>query len=199
MARPAVRQHISAEEYLALERQAETKSEYINGEIYAMAGASREHNYIAGDLFGELRSQLRGRNCKLFMSDMRVRVRPTGLYTYPDVVVVCGRPRFDDSQVDVLLNPTVIFEVLSPSTEAYDRGAKFAHYRYLDSLKEYILVAQDRMQVDHFARVGHQWLLTAYSRPEEILQLPALECAIPLAEIYAQVELPEEGIDVNGE
>jgi len=164
-----------------------------------MAGASREHNYIAGDLFGELRSQLRGRNCKLFMSDMRVRVRPTGLYTYPDVVVVCGRPRFDDSQVDVLLNPTVIFEVLSPSTEAYDRGAKFAHYRYLDSLKEYILVAQDRMQVDHFARVGHQWLLTAYSRPEEILQLPALECAIPLAEIYAQVELPEEGIDVNVE
>jgi len=199
MARPAVRQHISAEEYLALERQAETKSEYINGEIYAMAGASREHNYIAGDLFGELRSQLRGRNCKLFMSDMRVRVRPTGLYTYPDVVVVCGRPRFDDSQVDVLLNPTVIFEVLSPSTEAYDRGAKFAHYRYLNSLKEYILVAQDRMQVDHFARVGHQWLLTAYSRPEEILQLPALECAIPLAEIYDQVELPEEGIDVNVE
>lgn len=198
MARPAVRQHISAEEYLALERQAETKSEYINGEIYAMAGASREHNLIALNVGSELRSQLRGRRCETYLNDMRVRVSATGLYTYPDVVVVCGRPRFDDSQVDVLLNPTVIFEVLSPSTEAYDRGAKFAHYRYLDSLKEYVLVAQDRMQVDHFARVGNQWLLTAYSRPEEILQLPAIECAIPLAEIYAQIELSEEAIDEEG-
>lgn len=195
----ATKRVYTPEEYLALERKAETKSEYINGEIYAMAGASREHNYIAGDLFGELRSQLRGRNCKLFMSDMRVRVKPTGLYTYPDVVVVCGRPRFDDSQVDVLLNPTVIFEVLSDSTEAYDRGAKFAHYRYLDSLKEYVLVAQDRMQVDHYARMGNQWLLTAYSRPEETLELPSIECSIPLAEIYAQVELSAQGINVNGE
>ena len=194
MTRAAVKQTFTPEEYLALERQAETKSEYINGEIYAMAGASREHNYIAGDLFGELRSQLRGRNCKLFMSDMRVRVKPTGLYTYPDVVVVCGRPRFDDTQVDVLLNPTVLFEVLSSSTEAYDRGAKFAHYRYLDSLQEYVLVAQDRMQVDHYARMGNQWLLTAYSKPEEILALPAIECNLPLTEIYAQVELAKEGM-----
>lgn len=195
----ATKRIYTPEEYLALERKAETKSEYINGEIYAMAGASREHNYIAGDLFGELRSQLRGRNCKLFMSDMRVRVRPTGLYTYPDVVVVCGRPRFDDVHVDVLLNPTVIFEVLSDSTEAYDRGEKFAHYRYLDSLKEYVLVAQDRMQVDHFARTGSQWLLTSYNRREEILQLPAIECAIPLVDIYAQIELSEEGMNINGE
>lgn len=186
----AIKQTFAPEEYLALERQAETKSEYVNGEIYAMAGASREHNYIAGDLFGELRSQLRGRNCKLFMSDMRVRVKPTGLYTYPDVVVVCGRPRFDDTQVDVLLNPTVIFEVLSDSTEAYDRGAKFAHYRYLESLQEYILIAQDRMQVDHYARMGNQWLLTVFSHPDEVLSLPSIECAIPLSEIYAQIELP---------
>lgn len=198
MARPAVRQHISAEEYLALERQAEMKSEYINGEIYAMAGASRAHNLIAGNLFAEIRSKLRTRRCETYMSDMRVGVRSTGIYTYPDVVVVCGRPRFEDGQADTLLNPTALVEVLSPSTEAYDRGATFAHYRYLDSLKEYVLVAQDRMQVDHFAGVGNQWLLTAYSRPEEILQLPALECAIPLAEIYAQVELPEQGINVGG-
>lgn len=185
----AVRTKVTPEEYLALERKAETKSEYVNGEIYAMAGASREHNLIGLNVGGELRSLLRDRPCETYVSDMRVRVSATGLYTYPDVVVVFGRPRFDDAQVDVLLNPTVIFEVLSDSTEAYDRGAKFAHYRHLDSVREYVLVAQDRMQVDHFARTGSQWLLTAYGRPEEVLDLPSIECAIPLAEIYARVEL----------
>ncbi len=193
----AVKDIYTPEAYLALERKATTKSEYVNGEIYAMAGASREHNYIAGDLFGELRIQLRGRGCALFMSDMRVRISATGLYTYPDVVVACGKPRFEGAQSDVLLNPTVIFEVLSPSTEAYDRGAKFAHYRYLPSLQEYVLVAQDRMQVDHYARMGNQWLLTAYNKPEEILALPSIECNLPLAEIYAQVELAGEGLDVK--
>lgn len=197
MARPAARQSISAEEYLTLERQAETKSEYINGEIYAMAGASREHNLIALNLGSELRSLLRGRRCETYLNDMRVRVSATGLYTYPDVVVVCGRPRFEDGQADTLLNPTILVEVLSPSTEAYDRGAKFAHYRYLESLQEYVLVAQDRMQVDHYVRMGEQWLLTAYSRPEEILQLPGIECAIPLAEIYAQVEVEITGRQVE--
>ena len=193
----AVKDIYTPEAYLALERKATTKSEYVNGEIYAMAGASREHNYIAGDLFGELRIQLRGRGCALFMSDMRVRISATGLYTYPDVVVACGKPRFEGAQSDVLLNPTVIFEVLSPSTEAYDRGAKFVHYRYLPSLQEYVLVAQDRMQVDHYARMGNQWLLTAYNKPEEILALPSIECNLPLAEIYAQVELAGEGLDVK--
>ena len=195
MTRQAIKQTFTPEEYLALEREAETKSEYINGEIYAMAGASREHNLISSNLARELGNQLRERPCETYISDMRVRVRPTGLYTYPDVVVACGRPRFDDAHVDVLLNPAVIFEVLSDSTEAYDRGAKFAHYRYLESLQEYVLIAQDRMQVDHYARMGNQWLLTAYSKPEETLDLPAIECAIPLEEIYARVELAGEGLD----
>ena len=192
MTRAAVKQTFTPEEYLALERKAETKSEYINGEIYAMAGASREHNFIVGDVFGELRTQLRGRRCELYSNDMRVRVSPTGLYTYPDVVVVCGRSRFEDALVDVLLNPTVIVEVLSPSTEAYDRGEKFAHYRYVASLQEYVLIAQDRMRVVHFARRGQQWLLTAYSHPDEVLALPSIECALPLQEIYARVELLAE-------
>jgi Uma2 family endonuclease len=189
----ATKRIYTPEEYLALERKATTRSEYVNGEIYAMAGASREHNYIAGDLFGELRTQLRGRGCALFMSDMRIRVNPTGLYTYPDVVVACGQPRFDDAQVDVLLNPTVIAEVLSPSTEAYDRGAKFAHYRYLESLQEYVLIAQDRMWIEHFARMGKQWLLTVFNRPGEVVLLPSIECAVPLSEIYARIELPLGG------
>ncbi|MBI3958957.1 MAG: Uma2 family endonuclease [Chloroflexi bacterium] len=194
MTRLAVKRTYTPEEYLTAERTALTKSEYVNGQIYEMAGASREHNFIAGDVFGELRSQLRGRRCELYMSDMRVRVSPTGLYTYPDVVVVCGRPRFEDAHVDVLLNPTVIFEVLSSSTEAYDRGEKFAHYRYLESLQEYVLIAQERMRVEHFARMGSQWLLTAYSNPDEILALPSIECAVPLSEIYARVELSTEDV-----
>src|SRR5919198_4874617 len=116
------------EEYLALERAARHKSEYVNGRIYALAGASRAHNLIVVNVSAELRAQLRGRPCETYASDMRVKVSQTGLYTYPDVVVVCGEPRFEDAQVDTLLNPTVIIEVLSESTESYDRGEKFAHY-----------------------------------------------------------------------
>src|SRR5437667_1934288 len=125
------KQNYSAEQYLALEREAEYKSEYINGQIYAMAGASREHIAIATNLIGELHAQLKGRPCRVYNSDMRVRVKPTGMYTYPDVAALCGEPRFDDEQVDTLTNPSVIIEVLSPSTEAYDRRGKFSHYRKL--------------------------------------------------------------------
>jgi len=197
MTRSAVKQTFTPEEYLARERQAETKSEYINDEICAMAGASREHNLISGNLFAELRAQLRSRSCETYVSDMRVRVKPTGLYTYtyPDVVVACGKPRFEDAQVDVLLNPTVIFEVLFSATEAYDRdrGAKFAHYRDLDSLQEYVLIAQDRMWIEHFARMGRQWLLTVFSHPDEVLALSSIECIVPLSEIYARIEQSAPG------
>src|SRR5436305_1067989 len=126
------KQHYTADQYLALEREAEYKSEYINGEIYAMSGASREHNLIAVNLVRELSSQMRGRPCEVYGSDMRVKVAPTGMYTYPDVSVACNEPHFDDRQLDTLTNPTVIIEVLSPSTEAYDRGVKFLHYRKLE-------------------------------------------------------------------
>ena len=188
----AARMIFTPQEYLALERKAKTRSEYVNGEIYAMAGASREHNLISLNVGSELRSQLRKRPCETYTNDMRVRVKPTGLYTYPDVVVVCGHPRFEDAESDTLVNPTVIAEALSPTTEGYDRGGKFAHYRYVDSLQEYVLIAQERMQVDHFARMGQQWLLTSYSRPDEILSLPSIDCAVPLSEIYARVELSTE-------
>ena len=162
-------QYYTPEEYLALERKAEYKSEYINGEIYAMSGASRAHILITVNLTRELSTQLRGRPCEVYASDMRVKVSPTGMYTYPDVAAVCGEARFEDGQVDTLTNPSVIIEVLSPSTEAYDRGEKFAHYRKLQSLAEYVLVAQDKMRVEHFARHGErgeQWVLTEISDPQ---------------------------------
>src|SRR5580765_534258 len=131
------KEYYTPEQYLALEREAEYKSEYINGQIYAMLGASREHIVIAVNLVSELRTQFRGRPCEVYNSDMRVKVNPTGMYTYPDVTATCGEPVFDDKQRNTLTNPNVIIEVLSPSTEVYDRGVKFAHYRRLRSLTDY--------------------------------------------------------------
>ena len=136
MTSPAAQTQYTPEQYLELERKAPYKNEFVNGHIYAMSGASRAHNLITGNTHREVSSQLRGRPCETYVSDMRVKVNTTGLYTYPDVVVVCGEIRFDDAQKDTLLNPTVLIEVLSPSTEAYDRGEKFAHYRRLASLQE---------------------------------------------------------------
>jgi len=135
---------ISLEDYLAAERQAETKSEYLKGEVFAMSGASRQHNLIVWNLSGALYSQLRGRGCEAYVGDVRVHIPATGLYTYPDIAVVCGEPRFEDGELDTLLNPTLLIEVLSPSTEGYDRGKKAAHYRTLDSLREYVLVSRKR-------------------------------------------------------
>ena len=140
--------YVSPEEYLRLERQAEYKSEYVNGEIFAMTGASRKHNLVAGNIFRELGQQLRSRQCEAYVGDMRVKVTATGLYTYPDVVVVCGEPKFEDTFVDTLLNPTLLVEVLSQSTERYDRIAKSSYYRTLDSLSEHLLVAQDEVRLE---------------------------------------------------
>lgn len=181
----------SPEQYLALERSAGYKSEYVNGHIYAMSGASREHNLIAGNLFAEIRAQLRGRPCEVYVSDMRVQVRSTGMYTYPDVVALCDEPGFDDAQLDTLLNPAMIVEVLSPSTEGYDRGEKFAHYLRLGSLQDYVLVAQDKVRVEHFARQdasADQWVFTEIRSLEGTLHLASIGCDIAVREIYSRVE-----------
>jgi Uma2 family endonuclease len=184
------KRYYTPEEYLTLERAADYKSEYVAGEIFAVAGASEDHNTIAGNIFRLLGNQCQGGPFRIFMSDMRVRVAATGMYTYPDVVAVCGPREFADAHRDTLLNPTVIIEVLSPSTEAYDRGAKAAYYRRLPALAEYVLVAQDQMHVEHFARQGAGWLLIEMSAPNAILRLPALDAALPLTAIYANVEFP---------
>ena len=143
--------YITPEQYLELERQAETKSEYFAGEIFAMAGASPEHNLISGNAFGVLWSQLRDRPCTAYGSDMKVRSTQEH-YAYPDVTVVCGEAQFGGEEREVLLNPTLIVEVLSPSTEAWDRGGKFEQYRQRESLQEYLLIAQDRPHVERYAR-----------------------------------------------
>ena len=179
---------LTPEQYLAHERRAEVKSEYVNGRVYAMTGASRAHNLITLNIASELRAKLRGRPCETYLSDMRVKVAPTGLYTYPDVVALCEPPRFEDAQVDTLINPAVIVEVLSPSTERYDRGEKFAHYRRLDSLQEYVIVAQERARVEHYARHGAQWILTEAVDLDASIELPALGCALALRDVYERVD-----------
>ncbi len=178
------------EQYLALERQASYKSECVNGGIFAMAGASREHNQIAFNIVGELHGQLKNRPCLAYVSDMRVKVSATGLYTYPDVAALCGEPQFEDEQMDTLLNPSVIIEILSPSTEAYDRGDKFAHYRRLPSLMEYVLIAQDKVRVEHYIRQDKSWVLTELDRLDDRLGLVSIQCEIPLRDIYTKVDLP---------
>lgn len=178
------------EEYLVLERKALKKSEYLNGRIFAMAGASVEHNTITANLVRTLGNAFLGRPCRVFSSDMRVKVAATGLYTYPDVVALCADLLFDDLQRDTLINPAVIFEVLSPSTEAYDRGEKFAHYRRLESLTDYVLISQDKSRTEHFARQGSLWVLTEISSLDDTLILTSIGCDLPLRELYDKVDFP---------
>lgn len=182
---------LTEDEYLRLEREGDIRHEYLNGEILAMVGASKEHNRISTSTSFALYGQLRTRPCDLFSSDMRVKVRASGLYTYPDIVVTCGEPQFSDDMFDTLLNPTVIIEILSQSTEGYDRGKKFQHYQQLRSLKEYLLIAQDAYHVDHFVRQGEiNWLLTGYDGPDATIHLPSIDCTLALADLYEKVSLP---------
>ena len=180
---------LTPEQYLEIERKAEYKSEYYNGEMFAMAGASLAHNLIVGNLVGELHRQLRPGRCRILSSDMRVRVTATGLYTYPDAVAYCGEPQLLDGS-DTLLNPSLIVEVLSLSTEAYDRGRKFEHYQSIESVSEYVLVSSDRVHVDLFRRQADgDWLLKSADRMEDVLELQSIGCRLSLAELYEQVEL----------
>lgn len=183
------RHFITPEEYLAAERAALTKSEYFDGEVTAMVGASERHTLIAGNVGASFHAQLRGRQCRVYQSDLRVKVSTTGLYTYPDIALVCGKPELEDAHGDTLLNPSLVIEILSPSTEAYDRGNKFAHYRRVASLSDYVLIAQDQPRVEHFARQNDGgWLLAEASGLEAELPLPSIGCTLALREVYEQVE-----------
>ncbi len=185
----AVRTYLTPEEYLAFERKATTQHEYLAGGIVAMSGASFAHNFITDDIFGELRAQLRGGRCKAATSDMRVKVSKTGSYFYPDVVVFCGEPQAEDNHSDTLLNPTVIVEVLCPSTEARDRGEKFWHYQQLASLQEYVLVSQNEVYVEHYLREGPHWLRTEFRLLEDGMPLSSIESELSLGDIYNSVEM----------
>lgn len=184
--------HLTPAEYLALERAGEERHEYLAGKIYAMAGGSKRHNRIAGSAYAALYAQLRQRDCVVYPSDMRVKSARTGLYTYPDITIVCGDEEFEDDKEDTLLNPTVIIEVLSPSTEQYDRGRKFQHYRAIPSLREYVLISQDEYRVERFARqADNTWLLSEATGREGTLELTSVQCLLRLEEVYEKVDLTE--------
>lgn len=181
--------YLSPQQYLEIERAALDKSEYFSGQMFAMASASREHNLITGNIFGEIRDHLKGTPCETYPSDMRVLVSATGLYSYPDVSVACEEPEFLDGHVDILLNPRVIVEVLSDSTENDDRGAKFSQYQQIASLQEYVLTAQDKACVERYSRPpgSGQWQYEKSEGPEAGVTLHSLGFSIPLSEIYARV------------
>ncbi|MDT5270091.1 MAG: hypothetical protein QOH49_2277 [Acidobacteriota bacterium] len=185
--------YLTPEEYLAVERQNEYKSEYINGEMFAMTGASRRHNIITFNIASALGPQLRGRPCEAYVNDMRVRIasRREYAYTYPDVTVVCGEPQFEDGHLDTLLNPTALIEVLSESTERYDRGKKFSFYRTIESLAEYVLVAQDEHKIEQYTKQPDgRWLLSDHRSPEGVVELTSIQCTLALREVYDKVSLP---------
>jgi Uma2 family endonuclease len=179
-------------EYLEFERRSEIKHEYFDGEIFAMSGAKRNHNKITTNLSGLVWQHLKGKNCENYANDMRVFVPETGLYTYPDLVVVCGKPIFQDDVFDTLLNPVLLIEVLSETTESYDRGKKFQHYRSIESLQEYVLVAQDEARIEKYVRRGDGfWLLSEAVGMSAEIEFSSIECLIALREVYDKINFSE--------
>lgn len=187
----AAQTYLTPEEYLAWERKADIKHEYMRGEIIAMSGASYQHTIITMNISGELYIQLKGTACTVHTNDMRVRTSPETSYFYPDVIVVCDKPRFEDNAFDTLLNPIVLVEVLSPSTEAYDRGKKFEHYQQLTSLREYILVSQDEVRVERYRQQSMEWQPTEFRSLANVLSLTSIDCELSLEDIYRRVEFRE--------
>jgi Uma2 family endonuclease len=191
MSLPAERLY-TLEEYYDLADRALERQEYFQGRIYAMAGASPEHGRIGANLTAALSARLRGGGCRVYTADVRVHIQETGMLTYPDLSVVCGEPRFDDGRPKGILNPTVLIEVLSETTEGYDRGDKFRHYQTIPSLREYVLVSQARPRVEVFRRDSDSggWAYQDYSGDDALLVLTSVEAKIPLAEIYEDVPFP---------
>jgi Uma2 family endonuclease len=198
---PLKKDYFTVEEYLERERKSFERHIYLDGEIFEMAGESTAHGHICVNLVREISSQLKGRPCSTFTKDTKVRSGSDldlhrwlkGFFSYPDVVVVCGDLQYHDKYKDILLNPTVIIEVLSETTEAFDRGEKFRRFRtHLPTLTDYVLVSQDRPFIDHYRRGNnHEWILSSLSDLDESLNLYGLDCRIPLREIYDRVEFPE--------
>jgi len=186
------KKRLTAEEYLEFERNSEIKHEFYNGRIYAMAGAKRRHNLIALNIGSEIRTHLKGRKCEAYPSDMRIYIPRFGLYTYPDVSVVCGKPEFQDAVLDTLLNPVLLIEILSDSTESYDRGKKFQHYRSIESLQEYVLVSQNEARIEKYIRQGDGfWVLSEAVGVESSIMFESIDCPISLAEVYDKIDFEE--------
>jgi len=182
---------VTEEQYLALDREAEVRSEFLDGEMWAMSGGSTRHSALATNIVIELGPLLRGTDCRVFMSDLRVRVSPGRMYVYPDVTVVCGKLLFADDRQDILLNPAVIFEGLSPSTENYDRGVKLQQYLSMETLKDYILIDQNKVRVEQYARDNADtWTFRAYQHLDDELKIDSVGVSCQLSGIYDRVELP---------
>jgi Uma2 family endonuclease len=191
---------MTSKQYLEFERASPVKHEFFAGALRAMAGASEAHNLIASNMIRGLGNALSDRECRVYPGDMRIRIPRTGYYFYPDVSVVCGDPEFDDAERDVLLNPLVVIEVLSSSTERYDRGEKFRRYRRIPSLRDYVLISQELALVElHSRRDFNRWELTEVEGVEGTVELPALQTALPLAEIYRQVTFESGSSSSTGE
>lgn len=202
MSLPQSQPRHTVKEYLALERASEERHEYVDGQVYALAGESEEHGGICVNLVRELSTQLRGWPCRVWTKDVKVRSGPTpkpyqttkGLFSYPDVVVVCSERQYYDQHRDVLLNQTVIIEVLSPSAEAFDRGEKFRRYRtYIESLTDYVLVSQSMPLIEHYRRQpNNEWVLASAGQLEGSLYLASINCTLRLTEVYDRVTFPTE-------
>jgi Uma2 family endonuclease len=189
MALPQTVRQLSEAEYLDIERAADSKSEFFDGEMFAMAGGTLRHSLIATNCAGELRERLKGGPCVVYNADLRIKIAATGLFTYPGLSVICGAPQFVPGTDDTVLNPTVLAEVLSDSTEAYDRGKKFEHYRQIETLREYLLVSQREPRIEQFIRQPHgHWLLKEAAGVEASLALPSLQIPLSLAEVFAKVD-----------
>lgn len=195
MTMPAEKRRYTISEYLAFERTARERHEYRNGDIIAMAGGSVRHSLILANLIRELGNALKGKPCNVFESNLRIRISRTPLYTYPDASIVCGKPEIDpnDDALETITNPRTLFEVISPSTEAYDRGEKFTRYRQIASLQEYVLVSQDEPRVELFLRQAEgTWLFKVFSGLDAKVTLEGLSLAVSLREIYSGVEFAPE-------
>ena len=178
----------SVEEYLELERAADERHEYLDGQIYLVAGESIEHSTINANVTTRLNIVLIGTPCRVLSPNMKVRTCPTGLYAYPDAAVVCGEPQFHDDRRDILINPTVIVEVLSPSTEASDRGEKFLRYQQLESLVDYLLVAQTTPRIEHFTRQpDDRWLYSTTTKLTDSVHLASINCELRLSEVFDRI------------
>ena len=185
-----IKPFITPEEYLDLERKADYRSEYLHGEVFAMTGASRWHSLIATNIVRSLGNQLDAKPCEVYASDMRVKVTAAGLYTYPDVVVVCGEPKFEDRFFDTIQNPTLLIEILSKSTERYDRIAKTDYYRTLDSLAEHLLVAQEKYRIEQYTRQPDgDWILVETSSLDGVVDLQSIDCSLALIDVYKKVAI----------
>lgn len=179
----------TSDEYLKLERNSRIRHEYLDGEVFEMAGGNKRHNAISANLIRLLGNQLLERECFVYGSDMRVKIAAAGKYTYPDVVEVCAEEIFEDESEDTLLNPALLIEVLSKSTEAYDRGAKFEYYQTIESFREYVLIAQEPFRVEQFVRKEKNvWTYFEFRAPDDVLKLHSIDCQIALRDIYHKIQ-----------